>query len=281
MAEQTRGTFQSNDVDRAASAIVPSSSPDVVSSQPTGAPASPPLSQHDHTQVLLRSTPNTQTIDTTSLISLPQSPTAEPHPDMIISPAPPPQMHTQGRPQEIGAGETDPRIASLKAMFPDFENAVILSVLESTDNDPDRALDVLLVMNDPSYVPPVPPPSQPQHEYQHTQPPGSQHPSQEALDEQLARRLALEEEQAALQSWAPHSPGDQSYQSHRGTSGWSSGWSGWSGWSGQPRGQGQQGQGQGGQGGQGGRDTMSEFQDGFNRIAECPERRHLLPSSQR
>ncbi|KIJ07963.1 hypothetical protein PAXINDRAFT_18872 [Paxillus involutus ATCC 200175] len=269
-----------DDADRAASDIDPSSSPqpdiDLASpSQPPGALASPPTSQHDHTQVLLRSTPNLQTIDTTSPSpsSLPQSSTVEPDSDMIISPAPPLQMHTQARAQEIGVGAPDPRIASLKAMFPDFDDAVILSVLESTDNDQDRALDALLVMNDPSYVPPVPPPppSQPQHEYQRGQPPDSQRLSQEALDEQFARRLALEEEQAALQSWGPQSAGDQSHQSHRGTSGWGGGWSGWSG---QPQGQGQQGQGQGGQGqqgqpgGQGGRDTVTEFQDGFNRIAE-------------
>ncbi|KIJ06289.1 hypothetical protein PAXINDRAFT_20511 [Paxillus involutus ATCC 200175] len=64
-------------------------------------------------------------------------------------------------------------------MFPDFEDAVILSVLGSTDNDQERALDVFLGMNDLSYVPPVPPPSQPQHEYQHGQPPNSQRLSQE------------------------------------------------------------------------------------------------------
>ena len=180
--------------------------------------------------------------------------------------------------------DSDPRIASLKGMFPDFDDTVMyvdvypisaptyplgsLSVLESVDNDHDRALDILLGMNDPTYisstVPPFSPPQQPG-------------PAQEDLDEQLARRLTVEEEQAARAWSADRQPGwghpmppsqdqqqagYQTYQPRRSSGrGWgSSSWGGWSGAQGQTT----QSQGQGGQ-----RDTMAEFQEGFNRIAEC------------
>ncbi|KAF9236360.1 hypothetical protein BU15DRAFT_77075 [Melanogaster broomeanus] len=148
-------------------------------------------------------------------------------------------MHTQPRAAALtDVGATDPRVA--------------LSVLESTDNDQDRALDILLGMNDPSYTPPVPPKSQHQHQHQYQSAPSSdsQRASQEELDEQLARRLALEEEQTAARSWGPQNAGSepayQSYQSRRGGSGGGGG----GGWGDQPgQGQGQwQGQGQAGQG---------------------------------
>lgn len=163
--------------------------------------------------------------------------------------------------------DSDPRIASLKGMFPDFDAAVILSVFESVDNDQDRALDILLGMNDPTYISSTVPPSTA---------PQQLGPTQEDLDEQLARRLALEEEQAA-RAWSadrqpgwrhPMSPsqdqqqaGYQTYQPRRGSGrGWgSSSWGSWSGAQGQTT----QSQGQGGQ-----RDTMAEFQEGFNKIAE-------------
>jgi len=180
--------------------------------------------------------------------------------------------------------DSDPRIASLKGMFPDFDAAVMyvdvhpisaptyplgsLSVFESVDNDQDRALDILLGMNDPTYISSTVPPSTA------SQQPG---PTQEDLDEQLARRLALEEEQAA-RAWSadrqpgwghPMSPsqdqqqaGYQTYQPRRGSGrGWGS--SSWGNWS-DAQGQTTQSQGQGGQ-----RDTMAEFQEGFNKIAEC------------
>ncbi|KAG6375711.1 hypothetical protein JVT61DRAFT_3286 [Boletus reticuloceps] len=84
---------------------------------------------------------------------------------MILSPSSPPEstqpVHAQ--PPMQGTDSTDPtsqdpHVASLKAIFPDFDDAVILSVLETTNNDHDHALDVLLGMNDPSFVPPKPPP---------------------------------------------------------------------------------------------------------------------------
>ncbi|KIJ60006.1 hypothetical protein HYDPIDRAFT_190188 [Hydnomerulius pinastri MD-312] len=111
---------------------------------------------------------------------------------MILSPSPPPQpLQSQPQPPQTEGAVTDPRIAPLKGMFPDFDDAVILSVLESTNNDPDRALDVLLGMNDPSYVPPPPPPAANQQRAPTSPPSLSSQPtprlSQEALDEQLAQ----------------------------------------------------------------------------------------------
>lgn len=129
-------------------------------------------------------------------------------------------------------------------------------MLESTNYDHDRALDVLLGMNDPSFILPALPPAQSPRQFQ-SAPSDAQGLSQEALDEQLARRLALEEQQAATQAWQPQDVGGQTiyqtYQPRRG---------GRNSWGDQPQGQPQTQ-------GQGGRDTMTEFQEGFNRIAEC------------
>jgi hypothetical protein len=121
------------------------------------------------------------------------------------------------------------------------------SVLQSVNGDQDLAIDTLLGMSDPDYVSqPVPPPVQ-------------REPTQTDLDEQLARRLMLEEEQAAQNQWGPPQQEQvpQSYQPRRST----------------------------GRDRAGGdetgrydnttrtvtppqRDTMAEFQDGFNKIAE-------------
>ncbi|KAG1715771.1 hypothetical protein ID866_1395 [Astraeus odoratus] len=165
--------------------------------------------------------------------------------------------------------ESDPRIANLKGMFPDFDDAVILSVLESVNHDEERALDVLLGMNDPTYTSAAAAPPSAHSVQQQQHQPGL---TQEDLDEQLARRLAFEEEQAAGAWSAQREPGwgnqlpqhppqqqagYQTYQPRR------NGGRGWDSWNGS-QGQAPQQQGHGGQ-----RDTMAEFQDGFNKIAEC------------
>ena len=103
-------------------------------------------------------------------------------------------------------------------MLPDFNAAVMcvdaclsvastdpsgsLTILESVDNDEDRALDVLLGTNDPTYISSAAPLpiAQPQ--------PDS---TQQDLDEQLAPRLALEDKQAAG-AW---SAGRQSGRDHQ------------------------------------------------------------------
>ena len=40
---------------------------------------------------------------------------------------------------------------ALQGMFPDFDYAVLQSVLESVGGDQDKAIDILLGMSDPSY----------------------------------------------------------------------------------------------------------------------------------
>lgn len=172
-------------------------------------------------------------------------------PEMItLSPQPPAITQaedTPSLPQRHPDVDVDPRIASLHAMFPDFDDSLLSSVLQSVNGDQDLAIDTLLGMSDPDYVSqPVPPPVQ-------------REPTQTDLDEQLARRLMLEEEQAAQNQWRPPQQEQvpQSYQQRRST----------------------------GRDRAGGdetgrydntartvtppqRDTMAEFQDGFNKIAE-------------
>ncbi|KAI0728272.1 hypothetical protein C8Q72DRAFT_835751 [Fomitopsis betulina] len=75
-----------------------------------------------------------------------------------------------------------PQVALLRGMFPDFDNVILQSVLESVNYDQDRAIDVLLGMSDPNYV------SSATFEEPHR-------PHDLALDEQLARQLALEDQQ--------------------------------------------------------------------------------------
>ncbi|KAI9442567.1 hypothetical protein H4582DRAFT_1929203, partial [Lactarius indigo] len=72
----------------------------------------------------------------------------------------------------------DPKIAPLHAIFPDFDAAILYSVVDSVDGDQDRAVDALLSMSDPD-----PPPAQP---------PAT---TQTQLDEEFARQLMLEDEQ--------------------------------------------------------------------------------------
>ncbi|CEL60621.1 hypothetical protein RSOLAG1IB_03859 [Rhizoctonia solani AG-1 IB] len=120
----------------------------------------------------------------------------------------------------------DPAIASLHAMFPDFDLLVLHSVLEATGGDKDQAVDSLLAMSDPDYAQ-----SQTQNApaATRTEPttavrantPGRQ-PTQTELDEEFARRLMLEEEQQAYAGgWQPannqygHSVPYQQYQPRR------------------------------------------------------------------
>lgn len=46
----------------------------------------------------------------------------------------------------------NPAVALLKSMFPDFDDMVLQSVLDSVNGNQDAAVDVLLGMSDPSYV---------------------------------------------------------------------------------------------------------------------------------
>ncbi|TRM70146.1 hypothetical protein BD626DRAFT_563825 [Schizophyllum amplum] len=78
----------------------------------------------------------------------------------------------------------DPRVAALKAMFPDFDEQIMISVLESVNGDQDRAIDMLLGMSDPEYK-----------AQQAVPPPAARAMTQTDLDEEFARRLMLEDQE--------------------------------------------------------------------------------------
>ncbi|KAI0759838.1 hypothetical protein BD413DRAFT_650540 [Trametes elegans] len=103
--------------------------------------------------------------------------------------------------------QVSPQVASLRAMFPDFDVAVLQSVLDSVNGDQERALDILLGMSDPEYV--------------STQ---TAHPQAEPtsldLDEQLARQLMLEDQQhqqrhATGDSWPRRDQTNVPYQARQ------------------------------------------------------------------
>ncbi|KIM75984.1 hypothetical protein PILCRDRAFT_798452 [Piloderma croceum F 1598] len=148
-------------------------------------------------------------------------------------PARPSAQETTSAPTaESNLPPSDPRMASLQAIFPTFDEAVLQSVLESVGGNQDRAIDMLLGMSDPNYVPQEPPaPVQ----------------SQTELDEEFARRLMLEDQQQFRQ---PQSQGRQAPY--------------------QPRVRGRNQQQQGGADPQSGQqqDTIGEFQEQFAKIAD-------------
>ncbi|KAJ6573567.1 hypothetical protein DFH09DRAFT_1079122 [Mycena vulgaris] len=75
----------------------------------------------------------------------------------------------------------DARLRVLRGMFPDFDDSLLQSVLDSVQSNTDRAIDALLRMSDPHYQgEPVPQQARLQ--------------TQEELDEQLARTLMFEDE---------------------------------------------------------------------------------------
>ncbi|KAK0213127.1 hypothetical protein DFS33DRAFT_1377588 [Desarmillaria ectypa] len=81
----------------------------------------------------------------------------------------------------------NPQVVELRAMFPDFDDTVLQSVLDSVHGDQGRAIDALLGMSDPEYK-------------------GESRPvepvmTQTELDEQLARRILLEDEQQQHAAW--------------------------------------------------------------------------------
>ncbi|KAJ7049656.1 hypothetical protein C8F01DRAFT_1378162 [Mycena amicta] len=117
------------------------------------------------------------------------SPAAEPVP--ATQPEPEPESLSAPRQREMVA---DARLGVLRAMFPDFDDSLLQSVLESVDGNTDLAIDSLLGMSDPDY----------QSERQQAPPPGPRAPqSQEELDAQLARSLAMEDEREQAAAWPP------------------------------------------------------------------------------
>jgi len=130
-----------------------------------------------------------------------QNLSAPPSTDSVSLPgAEPPQVQTsptatspnvEGNVGEEGV-HSDPRVAALLGMFPDFDISLLQSVLESVAGNQDQAVDVLLGMSDPSYVLPT-----------------RADLTQTELDEQYARNLLLEESQSQQHvAWRPReSPG--------------------------------------------------------------------------
>jgi hypothetical protein len=78
----------------------------------------------------------------------------------------------------------DPKIAALHAIFPDFDAAILYSVVDSVDGNQDRAVDALLSMSDPDHVS--------ASAAAPAQPPVT---TQTQLDEEFARRLLFEDQQ--------------------------------------------------------------------------------------
>ncbi|KAI0256357.1 hypothetical protein BJV78DRAFT_459074 [Lactifluus subvellereus] len=126
----------------------------------------------------------TSTGDTDAAVALqvstePTSTTTQQQPEDLA--APPPAL-----PQRPPVDEfADPKIASLHAIFPDFDAAILYTVVDSVRGDQDRAVDALLAMSDPNHVPSSG--GGPQDE-----PTVSE---QTQLDEEFARQLMLEDEQ--------------------------------------------------------------------------------------
>jgi hypothetical protein len=83
-------------------------------------------------------------------ITLQEQPELPPRPQETHTP--PPEVHGPEEHVTQPTEPVNPAIAPLKAMFPDFDDAVLQSVLDSVNGDQDAAVDVLLGMSDPGYV---------------------------------------------------------------------------------------------------------------------------------
>ncbi|KAL1746455.1 hypothetical protein HDZ31DRAFT_62237 [Schizophyllum fasciatum] len=139
--------------------------------------------------------------------ALPPAAEANPFDDQQASP--PPATTAQAphpAPAEQTEAPADPRVAALKAMFPDFDDQILLSVLESANGSQDRAIDMLLGMSDPEYK------AQNAPEATAARP-----QTQEDLDAEFARRLMLEEQEANDRAAAMYY--DQQQSRHE-ASGW-------------------------------------------------------------
>ncbi|KAF8160687.1 hypothetical protein B0H34DRAFT_795571 [Crassisporium funariophilum] len=199
-----------------------------------GAPAtSTPYSQSPVTTSPTLVAPQLQTPPTTTPPAASATPPAQPQPAQPAAAA-------------VRDAPVDPRVSALRGMFPDYDDLILMSVLESVGGNQDLAIDALLGMSDPDYQSdPTPQAASPQPEL-----------SQTDLDEQFARRLMLEEQQQQQQQWvdANANAGQRPptvYQSQPPRAGWN------------PQGQNSPQAGSGG-----GTERPSEFQEQFNKIAE-------------
>ncbi|KAF4620916.1 hypothetical protein D9613_000306 [Agrocybe pediades] len=155
-------------------------------------------------------------------------------------PQPLPQPTTPPAPEANAPTNEDPAIAPLRAMFPDYDDLILQSVLQSSGGNQDRAIDTLLGMSDPEYRSEHP---QPANDNVNNPAPVL---TQEELDEQFARQLALSEQQQQQEQWLAANQGQPqvNYTTRPGR-----------GWAPPQQPQAQQGQ-------------PSEFQEQFAKIAE-------------
>ncbi|KDR75089.1 hypothetical protein GALMADRAFT_248978 [Galerina marginata CBS 339.88] len=166
------------------------------------------------------------------------------------SPAPAPVQtppNAPSPPQTERDTVVDPRVVALRGLFPDYDDLILQSVLQSANGNQDRAIDVLLGMSDPDYRSEQPAQTSPQPV------PAL---SQEDLDEQFARQLVMQEQQQQQARWMQSQPqgGPAVYQRPAGRGGGA-----WAPAPGSQQPQPQQGQGQA---------PMAEFQEQFIKIAE-------------
>ncbi|KAF7305902.1 CUE domain-containing protein [Mycena chlorophos] len=185
----------------------------------TATTTTPPAAEADTTA--------TMTETTTTTAPAPASEAAVPPPTLPSQQ----QQEAAPRQRELVA---DARLGVLRAMFPDFDDSLLQSVLESTDGNTDLAIDALLGMSDPDYRP----------DPTHAPAPRAPQPSQEELDAQLARSIAMEDERERAAAWPP-----QQYNQGRP----------------EARRRGSSGDGQE-------KDTMQELTEQFNKIAESGKR---------
>jgi len=133
---------------------------------------------------------NSTLIDTTepSQPAFPTPQTTSPPPaNLETRPQTTPPTHEEQTP-------ANPQLSSLHAMFPDYDDAILISVLQSVNGSEERAIDALLLMSDPEYKSEATP--QPQERAL----------TQTELDEQLARRLMLEDQEQHQQQWIAQNP---------------------------------------------------------------------------
>ncbi|UZJ55498.1 hypothetical protein CBS101457_004818 [Exobasidium rhododendri] len=110
------------------------------------------------------------------------SPSSSPRQASPVAHTPPSRLGTSTIPASPAAVAREPEqldanVRNIKAMFPDLDVDTIQAVLVADGGDFERAINTLLQMSDPTYVPPPP----------------FQQSSQQDHDEQLARSLAAQE----------------------------------------------------------------------------------------
>ncbi|KIM45369.1 hypothetical protein M413DRAFT_24588 [Hebeloma cylindrosporum] len=200
---------------------------------PVPASSSPPPSESPSQSIVPPTTASPITTPSPPISTVLAVPAATSE-SLLESPArPPAELQTR-------EAVVDPRVVALRGMFPDYDDLILQSVLESAGGNQDLAIDTLLGMSDPDY------------RSERSQPIRTEQTpvlSQEELDEQFARQLVLQEQQQQQQQWMAANGGQRPPAVYHSTRPGASpqGWT-------PPPSQGQE--------------RPSEFQEQFNKIAE-------------